>query len=118
MARQLIVTTGSSVEGFLVQEYLGIVRGISVRAPTIGQGLEALGSALSGDWQAGVRMREEICEAARDTAYTRMIEHAHDLGADAILAMRYDACEAGEHASEVLAYGTAVKLRIPDALPG
>ena len=52
----------------------------------------------------------KVCEAAREEAYERMVQHAEEKGADAIIAMRYDATEFSERATEVLAYGTAVKL--------
>src|SRR5205809_856562 len=117
MKPTIIVTTGNEIEGQTVQEYLGVVRGLAVRVPTPGQGFQALGNVLSGDWQAGAKMYEKVCESARELAFQRMIEHAVDLDADAIIAMRYDATEAGESATEVLAYGTAVKVKLPDALP-
>jgi uncharacterized protein YbjQ (UPF0145 family) len=117
MQPSLIVTTGNSVEGASVAEYLGIVRGIAVRVPTINQGLKALGNVLSGDLQAGASMYAEVCETTRAQAYQRLVKHARELGADAILAMRYDTIALGESYSEVLAYGTAVKLKVPEALP-
>jgi uncharacterized protein YbjQ (UPF0145 family) len=117
MPARLIVTTGDTVEGLRVVEYLGVVRGLVVRVPTVRQGLQALGSALSGNLQAGAEMYEKVCEAARAEAYQRMVEHARELGADAVLAMRYDATDVGDTCTEVLAYGTAVKLQVPDALP-
>jgi uncharacterized protein YbjQ (UPF0145 family) len=113
----LIVTTGDAIEGLPVVDYLGVVRGLVVRVPTLGQGFQALGSALSGNLQAGAEMYAEVCETARAQAYRRMVEHARELGADAIIAMRYDATHVGESATEVLAYGTAVKLKFPEALP-
>ena len=53
MTAKIIVTTGDAVEGAGVQEYLGVVRGIAVRVPTVTQGFQALGKVLSGNWQAG-----------------------------------------------------------------
>jgi uncharacterized protein YbjQ (UPF0145 family) len=117
MAARLIVTTGDSVEGHPVIAYLGVVRGLAVRVPTPGQGFQALGSVLGGNMQAGAEMYAEVCETARSQAYQRMVEHARELGADAVIAMRYDATEVGEKATEVLAYGTAVKVQFPEALP-
>jgi uncharacterized protein YbjQ (UPF0145 family) len=117
MSSNLIVTTGDAFEGLPVAEYLGIVRGLVVRVPTLRQGFQALGSALGGNLQAGAEMYAEVCETARAEAYQRMVQHARQLGADAIIAMRYDATDVGDSATEVLAYGTAVKLRFPEALP-
>jgi uncharacterized protein YbjQ (UPF0145 family) len=113
----MIVTTSNSVDGGHIVEYLGIVRGLVVRVPTLGQGMQALGSALTGNWQAGAEMYAEVCEAARAEAYRRMVAHARELGADAVIAMRYDATHVGESATEVLAYGTAVKIKYPEAVP-
>jgi uncharacterized protein YbjQ (UPF0145 family) len=108
MAADLIVTTGNSCEGREVAEYLGIVRGIVVRATGIGLGiLGGLKSIVGGN----VGSYEIVCEEARAQAYFRMVAHAKEMGADAVLAMRYDATEFGQGVTEVLAYGTAVKLR-------
>jgi uncharacterized protein YbjQ (UPF0145 family) len=103
----MIVTTGDGVGVRPVTSYLGIVRGIVVRAPTITQGIMGgLKSIVGGN----IESYAEACEHAREHAYERMVQHATELGADAILAMRYDATEFGQGATEVLAYGTAVKL--------
>lgn len=103
----MIVTTGNEIEGRRVAEYLGIVRGVVVRAPNLAQGfLGGISSVLGGNIEAYA----EVCEQARTEAHARMVRHAEGIGADAILAMRYDANEFAESATEVLAYGTAVKL--------
>jgi uncharacterized protein YbjQ (UPF0145 family) len=113
MPGDLIVTTSDGVEGSRVAEYLGIVRGLAVRVPEFGQGLQALGKFLGGNTQAGAEMYADVCEKSRSRAFQRMIEHGQKLGADAIIAMRFDATEVGESATEVLAYGTAVRLEFP-----
>jgi uncharacterized protein YbjQ (UPF0145 family) len=103
----IIVTTGNDVAGHRIEEYLGIVRGIVVRSPTISQGfLGGLKRIVGGNIEAYA----EACEQARKEAYIRMLEHADAKGADAIIAMRYDATEFSQGATEVLAYGTAVRL--------
>jgi uncharacterized protein YbjQ (UPF0145 family) len=108
MARNITVTTANELSGYDVEEYLGVVRGIVVRAQTITQGIRgAFASVLGGN----IKAYEEVCEQARSEAFARMVEHAQDKGADAILAMRYDATEFAQGVTEVLAYGTAVKLR-------
>jgi uncharacterized protein YbjQ (UPF0145 family) len=117
MAERFLVTTSDNMDGLAIKDYLGVVRGIAVRVPTIRQGFQALGNALSGNLQAGAEMYAQVCETARAEAYQRMVEHAREMGADAIIAMRYDATDVGESATEVLAYGTAVKLSVPEALP-
>lgn len=103
----LIVTTSNDIEGRQISDYLGIVRGLVVRSPSIGQGLVGAFKSMGG---GNIDEWSKVCEAARHDAYTRMIEHAQHLGADAIIGMRYDATEFMQGATEVLAYGTAVKI--------
>ena len=103
----MIVTTGNDISGKSVKEYLGVVRGLIVRSPTIMQGISGgLKQFIGGN----IESYAEACEIARKEAYNRLIEHAEDLGADAVIAMRYDAAEFTSGVTEVLAYGTAVKL--------
>jgi uncharacterized protein YbjQ (UPF0145 family) len=104
---QLIVTTGNDVAGHDIVKYLAIVRGIVVRATSIGQGLLGSLKALGG---GNISEFTEVCEAARHDAYQQMIQHAQEVGADAIIGMRYDATEFTQGTTEVLAYGTAVRL--------
>jgi uncharacterized protein YbjQ (UPF0145 family) len=104
------VTTTFEIEGFEVAEYKGIVRGIVVRSPTIAQGiLGGLKNIIGGK----IGAYTEMCEQTREQAYEVMIDHARQLGADAILGARYDASsvEPRGGAVEVLCYGTAVVLR-------
>jgi uncharacterized protein YbjQ (UPF0145 family) len=110
--QQLIVTTGNDVAGHEIVAYLAIVRGIVVRATSIGKGIIGGFKALGG---GNIREFTEVCEAARHEAYAQMIAHAQEVGADAIIGMRYDATEFAQGSTEVLAYGTAVKLmrRVP-----
>jgi uncharacterized protein YbjQ (UPF0145 family) len=103
----MIVTTGNEVFDRSIAKYLGVVRGIVVRSPTIGQGLMGgLKQIVGGNIEAYA----QVCEAARKEAYERMVAHATEMGADAILGMRYDATEFTQGSTEVLAYGTAVRL--------
>jgi len=106
----MLVTTTFNIEGFEVAEYKGVVRGIVVRSPTIAQGiLGGLKNIIGGR----IGAYTEMCEQTREQAYEVMIEHAKQLGADAILGARYDASsvEPQGGAVEVLCYGTAVVLR-------
>jgi uncharacterized protein YbjQ (UPF0145 family) len=106
----MIVTTGNEVDGRPVRSYLGIVRGIVVRSPSIAQGLlGGLKQIVGGNIEQYAR----VCEGAREEAFERMVRHAEEIGADAVVAMRYDATEFMSGATEVLAYGTAVKLGLP-----
>src|SRR6478609_830661 len=103
----MITTTANELNGYAVSEYLGIVRGIVVRTPTIGQGfLGGLEQILGGN----IESYADVCEAAREEAYERMVRHAGEMGANAIIAMRYDATEFAAGVTEVLAYGTAVTV--------
>jgi uncharacterized protein YbjQ (UPF0145 family) len=103
----MIVTTGNEITSRSIVVYLGVVRGIVVRSPTIGQGiLGGLNQIIGGNIEAYA----QVCEAARREAYDRMVAHAVEIGADAIVGMRYDATEFTQTATEVLAYGTAVRL--------
>lgn len=103
----MIVTSGNDVAGHSVVSHLGIVRGIVVRSPNIAQGIMgSLKQMIGGNIESYAR----VCETAREDAYERMVQHAQERGADAVLAMRYDATEFAPGVTEVLAYGTAVKL--------
>jgi uncharacterized protein YbjQ (UPF0145 family) len=103
----MIVTSGNDVSGRSISSYIGIVRGIVVRSPSITQGIMGgLKQMIGGN----IESYAAVCEAAREEAYVRMIQQAQNKGADAIIAMRYDATEFAEGVTEVLAYGTAVKL--------
>lgn len=104
---QIIVTTAPDIAGHAILEYLGVVRGIIVRSPSIGQGILGSLKSLGG---GNIQEFVDVCEAARHDAYAQMVEHAEALGAHAIIAMRYDATEFMQGATEVLAYGTAVRL--------
>jgi uncharacterized protein YbjQ (UPF0145 family) len=109
MQPSIIVSTTFDVQGRRIREYKGVVRGITVRAPTITQGiLGGLKSIIGGQ----IGAYTEMCEQARQGAYDLMIEHARQLGANAVIGMSFDASEVASRASatEVLCYGTAVVL--------
>lgn len=105
----MIVTTGISVEGREVAEYLGVVRGIVVRATGIGRGIVGGFKSIVG---GNIEEFTVVCEEARREAFNRMVQHALEIGADAVIGMKYDATEFGQGGTtEVLSYGTAVKLK-------
>ena len=86
----MIVTTSNSIEGKVISEYLGVVRGIVVRAPTISQGVfGGLKQMVGGN----IESYAQACETARRESFERMVRHAKEIRADAIIAMRYDATE-------------------------
>jgi uncharacterized protein YbjQ (UPF0145 family) len=103
----MFLTTAPSVDGYRVTRSLGIVRGIVVRSPGLARGI--LGG-LKSLFQGNISQFEDLCEAARAQASERMVSHAQQLGANAIINMRYDATEFSQGITEVLAYGTAVQL--------
>ncbi len=106
----MLVTTTLNVEGYRVIEYKGIVRGITVRSPTIVQGFfGSLKNILGGQ----INSYAEMCEQARQKAYDLMLDHALELGANAIIGMSYDSGEVvGRYsATEVLCYGSAVIIQ-------
>jgi uncharacterized protein YbjQ (UPF0145 family) len=108
----MIVSTGNDIAGHVVVEYLGIVRGIVVRSTGIARGIAGgLRSIVGGDIPEYVA----VCEEARQRAYDQMLAHARQVGADAIIAFRYDAAEFAQGSTEVLAYGTAVRTRVQKA---
>ena len=103
----MIVTTGNDIAGHSVANYIGVVRGIVVRSPNLAQGfLGSLKQMVGGN----IESYANVCESAREDAFERMVQHAQEKGADAIICMRYDATEFSPGVTEVLAYGTAVKL--------
>jgi len=103
------VTTTFNIEGYRIVDYKGVVRGIIVRAPTIMQGFfGSLKNIVGGH----IGAYTEMCEQARQQAYDLMLDHARQMGANAIVGMRYDAAEVVStgSATEVLCYGTAVVI--------
>jgi uncharacterized protein YbjQ (UPF0145 family) len=105
---KLTVTTGPFVDGHEIVEYLGIVRGIVVRAASIAQGIRG---AVKSFFGGNVTAYEEVCEQARSDAFKKVARQALEIGADAVIGMAYDATEFAPNVTEVLAYGTAVRLR-------
>ncbi|MCU1284985.1 MAG: hypothetical protein JWO13_1335 [Acidobacteriales bacterium] len=100
-----MVTTAFELDEYRITKNLGVVRGITVRSRsiigTIGAGLQTL---IGGN----ISLLTELCERARGEAFEIMIQHASQLGANAIIGARYDATEVMQGVTEVLAYGTAV----------
>jgi len=103
-------TTTFSFDGYRITEYKGVVRGIVVRSPTLGQGfLGGLKQIVGGQ----IGAYAEMCEQARQQAYDRLLQHARERGANAIVGLRYESSEVGRggSATEVLCYGTAVVIQ-------
>ncbi|HEX8872702.1 MAG TPA: YbjQ family protein [Candidatus Acidoferrum sp.] len=102
-----MVTTGTELQGYRVVHNFGIVRGITVRSRSV---LGNLGAAIQTIVGGNITILTELCEKAREEAYELLLQHAAERGANAILAMRYDANEVMQGVTEVLAYGTAVQV--------
>jgi uncharacterized protein YbjQ (UPF0145 family) len=100
-----LVTTNTQLEGYRVVKNLGVVRGIIVRSRSI---IGNLGAVIQMIFGGNISLYTELCEQTRRDAYEIMIQHAEKIGANAILAFRYDATEIASGVTEVLAYGTAV----------
>ena len=103
----MIVTTSNEVVGYHIVEYKGVVRGLVVRATNVVAGITG---GLKSIFGGNISEYESVCEMAREEAFNRMISHAKRKGADAVIGMHYDATEFIQGSTEVLAYGTAVKL--------
>jgi uncharacterized protein YbjQ (UPF0145 family) len=101
------VTTTFGFEGLRVARNLGVVRGITVRSRSIVGNIGATLQTLVG---GNITIYTELCERARQEAFQIMLAHAEQMGANAVIGMRYDANEVAQGVTEVLAYGTAVVL--------
>ena len=103
-----MVTTAFTLDGYKVERNLGLVRGIIVRSRsifgTVGASLQTL---VGGD----ITLFTNLCEETRGHAFQRMTQHAAQMGANAIIGVRYDATEVMQGVTEVLCYGTAVVVK-------
>lgn len=99
------VTTGNGFDGYKVSRGLGVVRGITCRSRSM---FGSMGAGIQSMIGGNITMYTELAEQSRAEAYELMIRHAAQVGANAILAMRYDATEVAQGITEVIAYGTAV----------
>jgi uncharacterized protein YbjQ (UPF0145 family) len=100
-----LVSTSNEIPGFRIVRPVGIVRGITVRSRSV---IGNLGAALQTLVGGNITIYTELCEKAREEAFELMLQHAAEHGANAVIAMRYDANDVAEGVTEVLAYGTAV----------
>jgi uncharacterized protein YbjQ (UPF0145 family) len=102
---QHMITTAFTLDGYRIVRTLGIVRGITVRSRSI---VGNIGAGIQTLFGGNITLLQELCEKARQEAYMLMLQHANEMGANAIIGMRYDANEVMSGVTEVLAYGTAV----------
>jgi uncharacterized protein YbjQ (UPF0145 family) len=103
-----MVTTGLEFSGYKIVRYLGVVRGLTVRSRSV---LGNIGAGFQSLVGGKITIYVELCEHAREEAFNLMMQHASQLGANAIVAMRYDANDVADGITEVLAYGTAVVVQ-------
>lgn len=100
-----MVTTAFGFDGYRITRNLGVVRGITVRSRSA---LGTMAGGLQTIFGGNITIFTELCEHARAEAFDLMVQHAGQLGANAIIGMRYDANDVMDGVTEVLAYGTAV----------
>jgi len=101
------VTTALELPGVKVIKNLGVVKGIIVRSRSI---FGSIGGSLQTMVGGNISLFTQLCENTREDAYNLMIKHAEELGANAIISVRYDATEVMSGVTEVLCYGTAVVI--------
>jgi uncharacterized protein YbjQ (UPF0145 family) len=100
-----MITTVFELPGYKVTKNLGMSRGIVVRSRSI---IGTIGGGIQTLFGGNITLFTSLCERARLDAYEEMAKHAADMGANAVIGVRYDATSAGGGVTEVLAYGTAV----------
>jgi uncharacterized protein YbjQ (UPF0145 family) len=100
-----LVTTALELPGHRIVRNVGIVRGIVVRSRSV---IGNLGAAIQMFFGGNITLYTAMCEKARADAFRLMLEHAAEMGANAVVGMKYDANEVAAGVTEVLAYGTAV----------
>ena len=100
-----LTTTAFELTGYRIVKSLGVVRGIIVRSRSI---IGNIGASIQSLFGGNISLYTSLCERARDDAFNQMLAHGGDLGANAVIGVRYDATEIGKGITEVLCYGTAV----------
>jgi len=100
-----LTTTAFELPGYRVTRSFGVVRGIIVRSRSV---IGNLGASIQAIFGGNISLYTNLCEQARGDAYNSMLTHAGELGANAVIGVRYDATEIAAGITEVLCYGTAV----------
>jgi len=108
-----MTTTAFTIDGYRIVENLGVVRGITVRSRSI---FGTIGASLQTLVGGNITLFSELCERTRSEAFEMMLRHAAEMGANAVIGVRYDATEVMDTVSEVLCYGTAVIVQ-PQTTP-
>lgn len=105
MISHTMTTTQFQLDGYQIKRSLGIVRGIIVRSRSV---MGTIGASLQTLVGGNITLLTELCEKTRNDSYDLMLQHASQLGANAVVGVRYDATEIMQGVTEVLCYGTAV----------
>jgi len=100
-----MTSTTFELDGYKVKRNLGLVRGITVRSRSV---IGTLGASLQTLIGGNISLFTELCEKTREEAFDLMMQHAAQMGANAVIGIRYDATEVMQGVTEVLCYGTAV----------
>ncbi|MCL4709034.1 heavy metal-binding domain-containing protein [bacterium] len=103
-----MTTTAFTLDGYQVTRNLGVVRGITVRSRSI---FGTIGASLQTLVGGNISLFTELCEKTRNEAFEMMLRHAQEIGANAVIGIRYDANEIMQGVTEVLCYGTAVVVK-------
>ena len=103
-----MTTTAFDLQGFRVTRSLGVVRGITVRSRSI---VGTIGGSLQTIFGGNITLFTSLCEKTREEAFEMMLRHAREMGANAVIGVRYDARELLQGVTEVLCYGTAVTVQ-------
>lgn len=104
-----LTTTTFDLPGYRLVRSFGVVRGIIVRSRSI---VGNIGASIQSLFGGNISLYTSLCERARDDAFRQMLGHAAELGANAVVGVRYDATEIGPGITEVLCYGTAVFVEV------
>lgn len=102
-----MTTTTFTLDGYQVTKTLGVVRGVKVRSRSV---VGTVGAALQTLVGGDITLLTELCESTRADAFALLLQHAQELGANAVIGVRYDATEVMSGVTEVLCYGTAVTV--------
>ncbi len=103
----MLVATTNDLTGYRIVAHIGMVRGVTVRSRSV---IGNVGGAIQSIFGGSLSIYTKLAETARQEAYDLLVAHAQEAGANAIIAMRYDANEIMDGITEVLAYGTAVRV--------
>jgi uncharacterized protein YbjQ (UPF0145 family) len=104
---KIMSSTTFTIDGFRIARNLGMVKGITVRSRSI---FGTIGGSLQTLLGGNISLFTDLCEKTRNEAFELMLTHADQLGANAVVGVRYDANEVMNGVTEVLCYGTAVKV--------